>query len=112
MDDRIIPVPYSPAMNSTASTPTVSWLIRPPSSLRPATVTGTVEEVGSPAAMAEMSTPTPTAARTVIAMDHQVDRRERNFVHSERATRRRVTGPATGVVIGAGSLIGLPPAMR
>jgi hypothetical protein len=65
-----------------------------------------------PAAEADVSTPTPTAARTVITMDHHVDRRERNFVHSERTTRSRVTGPAAGVIIGTGVLIGLPPVVR
>jgi hypothetical protein len=57
-------------------------------------------------------------------MDHHVDRRERNFVHSERKTRPRLTGPATGVIvetevlietgvfIETGVLTGLPPAWR
>jgi hypothetical protein len=51
-----------------------------------------------------------------MAMDHHVDRRERNFVHSERKTRHRLTGPATGVIvetevfIETGVLTGLPPA--
>jgi hypothetical protein len=52
-----------------------------------------------------------------MPMDHQVDRSERNFVHSERTTRLRRTGLATGVIIGTGVLtgtwvlIGLPPAL-
>jgi len=93
-------------MNRTASTPTASWLISPPSWLRPATVAGTVEERWLPAASADASTPTPTATRTVAPMDHQVDRSERNFVHSERTTRLRLTGPAAGVIIGARVLVG------
>jgi hypothetical protein len=50
-----------------------------------------------------------------VAMVHQDERSERNFVHSERTRRRAVTGPAmdevVGVVIIDVVLIGLPPAM-
>jgi hypothetical protein len=80
-----------------------------------ATSTGTAEDFFSPAAAAEMATTIPTIRAVDVAMVHQDDRSERNFVHSERRRRGAVTGPAiaavTGAVIPDVVVIGAPPAM-
>ena len=43
-------------------------------------------------------TPRPTARMTVMDSSHQVERTERNFVHSERSTPPMVRLPATELV--------------
>jgi hypothetical protein len=114
IDERIIPVPYSPDTSRTARVPRASWAKIVPIPPRLATSAGTAEDVFSAAATAEMATPIPTIRAVEVAIVHQDERNERNFVHSERTRRGAVTGPATGEIAGMivdVAVIGLPPRM-
>src|SRR5215470_4926227 len=121
-DARIIPVPYSPPITSTPSTPNATTAKMTPFRL---------VETGLKAARcaqlkvwywlavaAENSAPRPIISTTAASRVHMVDRRERSLVNSESSTRPGVTFSAdtragAGVVAGVKTaLIGLPPPQR
>src|ERR1700758_837452 len=116
-EDRIMPVPYSPLIVRTPSTPKAMT-----AKVVPARLTETGSKEARCAALnvwywlaltAENSAPMPIISTSAVNRVHMVDRRERNFVHSERRTRACVTfrtgTPAAGAEVE--TLIGpLPPA--
>src|SRR5262245_15802413 len=122
-EERIIPVPYSPPVTSTPSTPTATTANRTPLRL---VVTGLkaarsapVKVWYRPAVTPENSAPRPVSSTTAASRVHLVDRREPNLVTSERSTRPWVTrsagtraGAGAGAAGGRTALTGLPPPRR
>jgi len=122
-DERIIPVLYSPPVSSTPSTPKATTAKMTPFRL---VVTGLKAALSAQlkvwywlAVTPENSAPRPIISTTAASRVHMVDRRERNFVNSERSTRPGVTLSADtragAGVVAAGvrmALIGLPPPRR
>lgn len=98
---RTIPVPYSPLISRTPSTPTASWAMLTPPRLRP---TGSKRAI-SPAGIwlkcalvtAEMTSPRPASPTTAASSVSQVERSVRIFTSSERTTLAYV-GPVPGTV--------------
>ena len=90
-----MPLWYSPVNTMTPSTRSASWLSTLPYSVLLANAAG---EAGLPdAPPGDTKTATPTVRMTVVDSSHQVERTERNFVHSERSTPVMVRFPATGL---------------
>src|ERR1700745_3597429 len=94
-EERIIPVLYSPLINSTPSTPKATTAKMTPFRL---VVTGLKAALATAvnvwywlAVTPENSAPRPIISATAASRVHMVDRKERNFVNSERSTRPWVT---------------------
>ena len=100
-----MPVPYSPLIVRTPSTP---------KAMTAKVVPARLTEIGSNEAIcaglnvwywlaftAETSAPIPIMSTSAVSRSHTVDRRERNFVHSERSTRSWVTFSSGSPLVGA-----------
>jgi hypothetical protein len=107
-DDRIIPVLYSLAMNSTPRVPNASWAKVMPARLASTGPSSPASEAGPDAApessIEEASRPMPISSATAVARVIVVERRDQNLIHSERITRPCVTfrlDCAAGATLGA-----------
>src|SRR6478609_561074 len=114
-EERIIPVLYSPVINSTPRTPTAICAKKVPVSEVEIAVAPGSNPVAWLAVMAANIAPRPIISTMAVSKVETVDRRERNLVHSDSRTRAWVTrGPVpplivVTVVAGARAVVMPPP---